>query len=282
MIPDFPTPRATLRERTRSFIESARFERAVTALIAANALTLGIETSPAVVAQFGPPLHAFDQLVLGVFVVELLLRFFVYRGAFFRDPWRVFDFVIVGMGLMPAGGAFTVLRALRVLRVLRLVSLVPSMRGVVGALLTAIPGMASIVGLMFLVLYVSAVMATKLFGAISPEHFGHLGASLFTLFQVMTVEGWPDIARGIMEQAPNAWIFFVVYLLVATFMVLNLFIAVVVNAMQAQVSEDLKDEGEAHTQSILDELRALRREVEALRGLPVRSSEGGGAEPAAR
>lgn len=268
------SPQTTFRERIRALIESDRFERAVTALIAANAITLGIETSPAIVARFGPWLHAFDHAVLGVFVVELLLRFFVYRGGFFRDPWRVFDFVIVGLGLMPAGGAFTVLRALRVLRVLRLVSLVPSMRGVVGALLTAIPGMASIVGLMFLVLYVSAVMATKLFGAISPEHFGHLGASLFTLFQVMTVEGWPDIARGIMEQAPHAWVFFVVYLLVATFMVLNLFIAVVVNAMQAQVSEDLKDEGEAHTQSILDELRALRREVEALRGLRLQDADG--------
>ena len=119
---------------------------------------------------------------------------------------------------------------------------------------------------MALVLYVSAVLATKLFGAIAPESFGSLSASLFTLFQVMTVEGWPDIARGVMAQSPYAWIFFVVYLLIATFMVLNLFIAVVVNAMQSQVTEDLKGEGEAHTQLILDEVRALRREIEALRG----------------
>jgi voltage-gated sodium channel len=153
-----------------------------------------------------------------------------------------------------------------VLRVLRLVSLVPSMRRVVGALLKALPGMASIVGLMGLVLYVSAVMATKLFGGTAPEHFGNLGASLFTLFQVMTVEGWPDIARGVMEQSPQSWIFFVVYLLIATFMVLNLFIAVVVNAMQSQVTEDLKHEGETHTQQVLDEVRALRREIAALRG----------------
>ena len=125
--------------------------------------------------------------------------------------------------------------------------------------------MASIIGLMVLVLYVSAVLATKLFHEVSPEFFGTLGGSLFTLFQVMTVEGWPDIARGVMEKAPHAWIFFVTYLLIATFMVLNLFIAVVVNAMQAQVSEDLKDEGEAQTRLILDEVRALRREIEALR-----------------
>ena len=256
----------SLRERVRGFIEGARFEKSITALIVVNAVTLGFETAPSVMARFGGALYAFDRLVLAVFVVELLLRFFVYRGRFFRDPWRVFDFVVVGIAVVPAGSAFAVLRSLRVLRVLRLVSLVPSMRRVVGALLQALPGMASIVGLMGLVLYVSAVMATKLFGPIAPEHFGDLGASLFTLFQVMTVEGWPDIARGVMVQSPLSWIFFVVYLLVATFMVLNLFIAVVVNAMQSQVTEDLKHEGETHTRLVLDEVRALRREIEALRG----------------
>lgn len=253
------------RERVRVLIEDVRFERAITALIVANAITLGLETSPAVVARFGGLLHVIDRTALGVFVVELLSRFFVYRTRFFHDPWRVFDFVIVGIALMPASGAFSVLRALRSLRVLRLVSLVPSMRGVVSALLTALPGMASIVGLMALVLYVSAVLATNLFRAIAPEFFGDLGASLFTLFQVMTVEGWPDIARRVMAQSPYAWMFFVAYLLIATFMVLNLFIAVVVNAMQAQVTEDLKGEGEAHTRLILDEVRSLRQEIEALR-----------------
>lgn len=254
----------SLRERVSVLLESARFEKSITALILLNALTLGIETSPQVADRFGDLLHGFDQLVLLVFVIEILLRVFVYRGRFFQDPWRVFDLLVVGVAVVPAGSAFAVLRALRVLRVLRLVSLVPSMRGVVGALLKALPGMASIIGLLGLVLYVSAVMATKLFGAISPEFFGNVGASLFTLFQVMTVEGWPDIARGVMAQAPYAWIFFVVYLLIATFMVLNLFIAVVVNAMQAQVTEDLKDEGEANTRLILEEVRALRRDLETL------------------
>jgi voltage-gated sodium channel len=139
------------------------------------------------------------------------------------------------------------------------------MRRVVSALLTAVPGMASIVGLMALVLYVSAVLATNLFGAIAPEFFGDVGASLFTLFQVMTVEGWPDIARSVMAQSPYAWMFFVAYLLIATFMVLNLFIAVVVNAMQSQVTEDLKGDGEAQTRLILDEVRALREELGVLR-----------------
>ena len=259
-------PEGGLRERVRAFIEHPRFDQAIILLIVANAITLGLETFPEFVARYGDALEIIDSAVLGVFVVELLLRIFVYRSRFFHDPWRVFDFVIVGIALMPASEAFSILRALRVLRLLRLVSMVPSMRGVVSALLAALPGMGSIIALMSLVLYVAAVMATQLFGTIAPEFFGTLGGSMFTLFQIMTVEGWPDIARGVMEQSPYAWIFFVTYLLIATFMVLNLFIAVVVNAMQEQVAEDLKGEEEMHTRQILDELRALRREVEALRG----------------
>lgn len=255
-----------LRARTRALIDHRYFDPVIVALIVANAITLGLESSSAFTASFGDVLRVIDRTMLGIFVVELLLRLFVYRGRVFSDPWRAFDFIVIGLALLPASGAFSVLRALRVLRVLRVVSLVPSMRGVVSALLTALPGMASIIGLMALVLYVSAVMATQMFGVIAPEFFGSLGAALFTLFQVMTVEGWPDIARGVMAHSPYAWIFFVIYLLVATFMVLNLFIAVVVNAMQSQVAEDLKGEGDLHTRLILDELLALRREVEALRG----------------
>jgi len=251
--------------RVRRLLEHPLFDRIIVILIVVNAIGLGLETSPATMARFGDGLRALDQFILAIFTVELVLRLAVYRSRFFSDPWRVFDLVVVVIALVPGGGAFTVVRALRVLRVLRLVSMVPSMRGVVSALLTALPGMASIIGLMALVLYVSAVMATKLFGTASPEFFGGLDRSLFTLFQVMTVEGWPDIARGVMTQVPYAWVFFVAYLLIATFMVLNLFIAVVVNAMQAQVSEDLKGDGEAHTRQILDEMRALRLEVAALR-----------------
>jgi voltage-gated sodium channel len=146
------------------------------------------------------------------------------------------------------------------------------MRGVVGALLGALPGMGSIAALLALVLYVAAVMATKLFGAISPDYFGSLWGSLFTLFQIMTMEGWADIARDIMAQAPFAWIFFLAFILVSTFTVLNLFIAVVVNAMQEQVAQDLREEegvhaaeAQAERKLLLDELRALRREVGELR-----------------
>lgn len=246
-------------------VEHPRFDSFIIAVIIVNAATLGFETSASFNARFGTTLHTVDRIALGIFVLELLARAFVFRRSFFRDAWRVFDLIIVGIALMPMGGAFSVLRALRVLRVLRLVSMVPSMRGVVGALLAALPGMASIIGLMVLVLYVSAVIASKLFGEAAPEFFGSLGDSAFTLFQIMTVEGWPDIARQVMTHSPSAWVFFVVYLLVATFMVLNLFIAVVVNAMQSQVAADIKADEEKQTEVILKELRELRREIAELR-----------------
>lgn len=260
--------RPTLRERVRALIENPRFDQVIIALIVLNAITLGMEAVPSLEARYAPLLSAFDKFALWVFTAELALRFFVYRSRFFMDPWRVFDFIVVGISWVPAAGAFNVLRALRVLRVLRLVSMVPSMRGVVQALLGALPGMASIIGLLFMVIYIGSVMASKLFGDVAPEFFGGLGPSLFTLFQIMTVEGWPDIAREVMVHKPYAWIFFVGYLLVATFMVLNLFIAVVVNAMQSQVADDLKEEEEVHTQQILREVRELRREIELLRGKP--------------
>jgi len=261
-----------LRERVRALVDTPLFQRAIIVVIVLNAISLGLETSPAIVDRFGAALAVADHLMLGIFVVELLLRLFAYRGAFFRDPWSVFDFVIVGIAVLPSSGAFSVLRALRVLRVLRLVSAVPSMRRVVGALLAALPGMGSIAAMLALVLYVAAVMATNLFGSIAPEYFGHLGASLFTLFQTMTGEAWPDVARAVMVEAPYAWIFFVVFILVSTFSVLNLFIAVVVNAMQEQVADEMRAEEGLHAAEasseravLLEELRAVRRDVAELR-----------------
>jgi len=261
-----------LRQRVRSLVDAAWFQRAIIAIIVLNAITLGLETSSAIVDRLGAVLAVLDRAMLGIFVVELLLRLFAYRAAFFRDPWSVFDFVIVGIAVLPSSGAFSVLRAMRVLRVLRLISTVPSMRRVVGALLAALPGMGSIAAMLALVLYVAAVMATNLFGTIAPQYFGDLGTSLFTLFQTMTGEAWPDIARSVMVEAPYAWIFFVVFILVSTFSVLNLFIAVVVNAMQEQVADEMRAEEDLHAAAasneravLLDELRAVRREVADLR-----------------
>ncbi len=259
------------RDRIRALVEHKRFQQFIIWVIVVNAVTLGLETSQAVAREFGGVLHVADRVMLGIFVVELALRLFAFRWRFFRDSWNVFDLIIVGISLIPATGPFSVLRALRVLRVLRLISAVPAMRRVVAGLLAAVPGMASIGALLALIIYVAGVMATKLFGHIAPEYFGDLGTTLFTLFQTMTGEGWPDIAREVMATAPFAWIFFVIYILVSSFAVLNLFIAVIVNGMEKTVTTDLVEAEEQHAadqaasdQLILAEIRALRREVAAL------------------
>ncbi len=262
------------RAKLARWLESPWVTHTIMALIVLNAVILGIETNPSLSPQTLTTLHAIDHALLAVFVVELLLKLAAHGWRFFRDPWNVFDFIIIGIALVPASDSLSVLRALRILRALRLISMVKSMRKVVTALLAAMPGMGSIVALLALVMYVAAVMATKLFRDAAPEYFGDLGASLFTLFQIMTVEGWPDIAREVIASKPWAWIFFVIYLVTATFTVLNLFIAVIVNAMQEQVAAeqaqladiaDMERDDSGRDAVILDEIRSLRHEIGALR-----------------
>ena len=248
--------------------EAATFQRIIIALIVVNAAILGLETSPTAMARAGELLLAADRVILAIFVVELLMRIAANGKSFFRDPWSLFDTVVVGIALAPASEAFSVLRTLRVLRVLRLASAVPRMRRVVTALLHALPGLGSVVSILALVFYVAAVMATKLFGASFPDWFGSLPKSLYSLFQIMTLESWSmGIVRPVMEQYPYAWGFFVPFILIATFTMLNLFIAVVVNAMQSRYHEEEAAEAEAahnERRELLEELRALRQEVETL------------------
>ena len=234
-------------------------------------------------ANYGQILVTIDHLILGVFVVEILLRIYAHRLAFFRDPWSLFDFAVVGIALVPASGPLAVLRALRILRVLRLLTLVPSMRRVVGALLGSIPGLSSIALVLLLIYYVFAVIATKLFGENFPQWFGSIGESLYSLFQIMTLESWSmGIVRPVMVEHPQAWIFFVIFILIATFTMLNLFIAIIVNAMQTFTEEenrerkDAIDQARDHIEADLHrELSALREEITELRQL-LKTSPGSG------
>jgi voltage-gated sodium channel len=245
-------------------------ERVILGLIIVNAITLGLETSPTVMASIGPVLLALDKAILSVFVVELLARILVHRLAFFRDPWSLFDLAVVAIALVPTSGPLSVLRALRVLRVLRLITFLPSLRRVVGALVGALPGMGSIIMLLLLMLYVGAVMATKLFGADFPDKFGSIGASSYSLFQIMTLDGWSgEIVRPVMELYPYAWLFFIPFILATAFTMLNLFIGVVVNAMQAEheatMAAERKKEADDAEAMMLVEIRALRADVAQLR-----------------
>jgi len=259
------------RKQVAQWVESARVQWFVVVLIVINAVTLGLETSKTVSSVAGDWLLAIDGLILAVFVTEMALKLYAYRWRFFTSGWNTFDFVIVAIALLPASGPLAILRALRILRVLRLVSMVPSLRFVVESLLRAIPGIASIAALMLLVFYVFAVMATGLFGDAYPAWFGSVGASMYSLFQVMTLESWSmGIVRPVMETHPLAWLFFVPFILITTFTVLNLFIAIIVNTMQ-NLHDAAQDRGQDAVAGIVhgevlklrDEIRELRREVRA-------------------
>ena len=251
-----------VRVRVATFVESDRVQHVIVALIVLNAISLGMETSDALMRDYGDLFHAFDNFVLAVFVAEILAKLFGRGLRFFRDGWNVFDMTIVGIALLPATGPLAVLRALRILRVLRLMSVVPQMRIVIQALISAIPGMISIVGLIALIFYVAAVLATNFFGAIFEEWFGSVGASMYSLFQIMTLESWSmGIVRPVMKEFPHAWAFFIPFIMITTFSVINLFIGVIVDAMQSQHREEAQ-EIEEHVES---ETAILRREIAGLR-----------------
>ena len=261
------------RQRADALVELPAFGLFITIVIAVNAVTLGLETSPAAMNAAGGVLAVIDRVALAIFVVEILLKLIAKGGRFFRSGWNVFDFVIVAIALMPAAGALSVLRALRILRTLRLLSIVPQLRFVVGALLSALPGMSAIIAVLGIVFYVAAVIATKLFAGTFPEWFGSVGASMYTLFQIMTLESWSmGIVRPVMETHPWAWIFFVPFIIVTSFAVLNLFIALIVNSLQAihdaenRAHEEIA-EAAAHDEreELMRELKSIREEMEKLR-----------------
>jgi voltage-gated sodium channel len=217
-------------------------------VIILNALILGIETAPLVTAHIGNMLHALDTLCLVVFIVELTMKCVVLRFSFFKSGWNVFDFIIVGIALVPDGGALSILRALRILRVLRLVTNLPRLRVIVESVLHSLPSIGWISCLLGLIFYIFSVLTTTLFGAQFQEWFGSLGASLYTLFQVLTLESWSmGIVRPVMEQFPHAWLIFIPFILLTSFIVLNVFIGIIVYSMGevSAGSQERNDAGKA-------------------------------------
>ena len=255
-------------DRLRLLVEDRRTQLVITFVIGLNAITLGLETWPAAMAHAGGLLTTIDKVAIAFFVVELAAKLLAYRLGFFRNAWNVFDLLVVLITFAPGGTGLTVLRALRILRALRLISVVPGMRRVVNGLLNAIPSLGSIVLLLGIIFYIASVIATKLFGSAFPDWFGSLGQSAFSLFQIMTLESWSmGIVRPVMEEYPYAWAVFVTFILVTSFVILNLFIAVVVSAMQREhEAEQEKDQQEARSerQQLLAEIALLRKEVRTL------------------
>jgi voltage-gated sodium channel len=244
------------------WVESRRVQHFVVGVILFNAAILGLETSPAFMERFGLALRILDKLCLAVFLVEIGARLLAYRLHFFGSGWNVFDFAVVGVALVPGAGPWAVLRSLRVLRVLRLLTVIPSLRKVVAAFLHAIPGLGGVMLLMGIFLYTSAVLATNLFGAQYPQWFGSLGGSLFSLFQILTLEGWADMARSIMETHAWAPFFFIPFIIIATFTVLNLFIGIIVSTMQELA---LAPEKDAAAPGTFELIRRMEADLNTLR-----------------
>jgi voltage-gated sodium channel len=265
------------RERVRTLVESKPFQRSIIVLIVLNAVILGLETYPVIVNVAGDFLGIVNAVIIGIFVVEISLRIFAHGLAFFRNGWNLFDLFVVIVALIPAGSEAGVLRVLRLLRVMRLLSAVRSMRLVVTALGASMPGIASIGALLFMLIYVFSVAATTLFGEQNPDHFGDLWVSGASLFRIMFGDGWPDFVAPMAFDAPWIWGFFIVFTIAASLIVLNLLIAVVVEAMDRMKIEEIDDAIEkdmAIDERILEELAALREQVARLEAATTR--RGGG------
>lgn len=222
----------------RNITKSNTWTYSITILIIINTIILGMETYPSLMISFGSLLAFLDQLILYIFIVELMIRLMAHGVNFFKDPWSVFDLCVVSIALIPSQGAFSALRAARALRILRLISIFPKLRGVIEGLIMAIPGIGAIAAVMGIIICVFGLMASKLYWAEFPQWFGNFHTSIFSLFQIMTLEGWPEIVRTVMQDKPYAWLFFISYILIGTFSVLNLFIAVIVEAMQRNSSDE--------------------------------------------
>ena len=248
----------TFRDRVDNVLNRKSVQNAILGVILFNAIILGLETSETVMSRVGPVILMLDTICLAIFTIEIVAKLYARGLSFFRDGWNIFDFVIVGISLIPAAQTLSVLRALRILRLLRVVSVTPSLRRVVEGLMSALPGMGSVFLLMGLIFYIGSVMATKLFASSFPEWFGTLGRSAYSLFQIMTLESWSmGIVRPVMEVYPNAWAFFVPFILITTFAVVNLVVGLIVNSMQdAHHAEDV-EETKDYRDEVLARLSAI-------------------------
>ena len=253
----------TFRARLGVFLDRNDVQASIIAVIVFNAIILGLETSRTAMSSAGPLIIALDRLCLAFFTLELTLKLVARGPAFFRNGWNVFDAAVVGISYVPESAGLSVLRALRILRVLRLLSAVPRLRRVIEGLFQALPGMASVFALMALIFYIASVIATKLFGGAFPDWFGTLGRSAYSLFQIMTLESWSmGIVRPVMELFPQAWVFFVTFILVTTFAVVNLVVGLIVNSMQdAHAEEEVAATGE-YREEILRRLEAIERKLD--------------------
>lgn len=251
-------------KRLEHIIDSRWFQFGILAVICANAAVLGLQTSPMIAAACNGWLERIDKWCIVVFTVEIALKLAVYRWRFWCSAWNLFDFAVVAVSLVPDMGMFSLARLFRVLRVFRLVSGVRHLRIIISAILKSIPGVSWAGLLLLLVYYVYGIIGTNLFGAVFPDWFGTLGKSVYSLFQVMTLESWSmGIARPVMAAFPYAWVFFVTYILISSFIVMNIVVGIVLNSIGDCFKNEASDDA-VTTEDAIAELEKLKRQVEVV------------------
>jgi len=272
---------SSVREQLGNLVDHPIVQRFIVFVLLLNAITLGLDTSPEVMAQYGDLINRINQIIPIIFVIEVGSRLFARGKSFFKESWNVFDIIIISVSFLPSGSAFSALRALRILRVLHVISLVPRMRHVVGAMIKSLPQIGSIVALLLIISYISSVIVTHLYSLPYPELFGSIGLSMLTLFQLMTLEGWAaEVVRPVMETHPYSVFLFIPYMLMTAFAILNLFTAVLVDSMQVLQNSYEQDKSDHETANVLhEELDGLRaemheitRELQRMQGGPVSES----------
>ncbi|WP_261179269.1 ion transporter [Anaerobacillus sp. CMMVII] len=267
-MPNTETKMPNLRRQIHQLVNHKYFTGTILGLIMFNAIIVGLETYPSIYESYKELFYLMDRALIWIFTVEIVLRMIAEKKFihFFKNSWNWFDFLIVAAGHIFVGAHFvTVLRILRVLRVFRAISILPSLRKLVDALLLTIPALGNIMLLMSIIFYIFAVTGTMLFAEVAPEYFGSLQLSLLTLFQVVTLESWASgVMWPIFHELPWAWIYFVLFVLVGTFVIFNLFIGVIVSNVEKADAADKLEEP--------DQLAELRNEVKELKQLIINMS----------
>ena len=253
----------------RRITRARAFEVGIIGIIIVNAILLGVGTSHSLNRQYGDWFHLFYEIALGIFVLEALLKMFASSprvAGYFRDGWNVFDFLIVILALIPVTGQFaTIARLARLLRVLRLVSTIRDLRLIVTALVHSIPSVGHVIMLMSIIVYIYAIIGYHFFSEHDPENWRNLGISVLTLFNIITLEGWTEVMYKAMELHPLSWLYFVSFVVIGTFVIINLFIAIIINNLDEAKLERLRDyETPISREELLRELRATQDALQKL------------------